>query len=115
MKKDTDKKERGKNAAAWGSLNWIFTYPYSKMDRKRRKRAERAVGPEVMADLHKGPFTCCLVERMHDVMQKYNVSLDKKSQARLEKAVLTVSYTENCLYDAAFGQALAKAWGLKLP
>lgn len=113
MKKDADKKERGRNAAPWGTLNWISTYPYSKMDRKRRKRAERAVGPEAMDYFHKGPFSCCLVTRMDEVMQKYGLVLPKKCMARLEKALITVSNIERCLYDEAFGRALAIAWGLE--
>ena len=39
----SEKKTQSKNAAPWGTRQWIETHPYSTMDRKRRRRAGRAL------------------------------------------------------------------------
>lgn len=105
-------KTKGKDAAKWGSANWIATYPWSRMDRKRRARAERAVGEETVKDLKAGPFTCCLMTRLEQVMDKYGVPISKPAQRKLEKLLLDLSAIERAIYDAAFGSALAKKWGV---
>lgn len=104
---------KSKDAARWGTPNWIATWPWSKMDRKRRKRAERAVGPEFMADFNKGPYTCCVANRIEAMKSKYGIALPAKVQNKLEKALLTVNDIEHQIYDEAFGRALATAWRIK--
>lgn len=108
-----DKEIKTKNAARWGTPNWIATWPWSRMDRKRRRRAERAVGEETVKDLKSGPFTCCLMSRLETVMSKYGVRLPAKVQKKLETALLTASGIERDIYDEAFGRALATAWRIK--
>lgn len=106
------KEPTSKNAAKWGTIQWIKTYRYSTMDRKRRRRAEKAVGPEVMAGLSEGPHTCCLGARLCEVVKKYKLTLGAKNAAKLNAALGTVSAFENAIYDEAFGLELKKAWGL---
>lgn len=103
-----------RKAPRWGTKEWIAAYPWSRMDRKRRRRAERVVGKELVDDLRAGPFTCCILTRMEHVMEKYGAKVPKPkgAQQRLERALVEVSRFERDLYDAAFAAALAGKWGL---
>lgn len=105
-------KSKNKKAAQWGTPEWILAYPFSKMDRKRRARAIKAVGPEVMEDLRRGPHTCCLCERICEVLNKYSIKLSKAELARLTKTIGAMADLEVGIYDGVFGAALAKAWKL---
>lgn len=104
--------KKSNDAAKWGSANWIRMYPWSRMDRKRRARAERAVGEETVKDLKAGPFARCLTARLGQVMDRYGVPISKPAQRKLEKMLLDLSAIERAIYDAAFGSALAKKWGV---
>lgn len=104
-------KTQPKNAA-WGTRQWIETHPYSTMDRKRRKRAERAVGEAVMAEFRKGPCIHCLIDRFDEIVKKYGFTLSKKDEAKLRKSLVDVAKFETALYDEMFGVELAKAWGI---
>ena len=102
------------NAPKWGTEEWIAAYPYSKMDRKRRARACKAVGPEFMAEFKEGPHTCCLLARLDKLMNKYGVELAKSDMAKFEKALIAVSGYEAAVYDEVFGRKLAQVWGLAM-
>lgn len=114
MKKDTDRKEHGKNVAPWGTLNWIATYPYSRMDRKRRKRAERVVGEETVKDIFGGPSAAKLLPEYRRVDKKYCGTglFPKRLVDKVHKALRTLDDFEIVLLDKVFGHALARAWGL---
>ena len=105
-----NKETRNRNAAQWGSIQWIMTYPYSRMDRKRRRRAEKAVDQEALKALREGPHTCCLSRKMLATAKAYGVNLAKKDTERLVKALETVGGYENAIYDCAFADLLGKAW-----
>ena len=115
MKKDADRKEHGKNAAPWGTLNWIATYPYSQMDRKRRKRAERVVGAATVKDIFGGPSAAKLLPEYRRVAEKYfgSAMFPKNLVNKVHKALRTLDDFEIALLDEAFGRALAIAWGLE--
>ena len=97
-------------APKWGTLEWNMAYPYSRMDRKRRRRAEKAVDQEALKALKEGPHTCCLSRKMYATAKAYGVNLAKKDAERLVKAFETVSGYENAIYDCAFADLLGKAW-----
>ena len=99
-----------RTAPKWGTLEWITAYPYSRMDRKRRRRAEKAVDQEALKALEEGPYTCCLSRKMRYTAKAYGVNLAKKDAERLVKALATVSSYENAIYDCAFAALLGKAW-----
>lgn len=103
---------KSKNAAPWGTLNWIATYPYSRMDRKRRKRAERAVGEKTVEDILKGPTFCGAAMELARVCGKYGVAMSKSAERKLTKSLDVMLGLQAAVRDAAFGRALAKAWGL---
>lgn len=105
-------KNKTKTAPKWGTVEWIIAYPYSKMDRKRRLRAEKAVDQAALKALKEGPHTCCLSRKMYDTAKAYGVNLTKKDAERLVKALETVSSYENAIYDCAFAELLSKAWNL---
>lgn len=105
--------EKPKNAAPWGTLNWIATYPYSQMDRKRRKRAERAVGEETVKDILKGPTFCAAATELARICGKYGVTMTKSEERKLMKSLGYVLDLQLAVRDAAFGSALATAWGLR--
>lgn len=105
-------KQKTKVAPKWGTKEWIAAYPYSKMDRKRRARAKKAVGPEFMKEFTEGPHTCCLLDKLDKLMNKYGVELAKSDMARFEKALIAVSAYEAAVYDEVFGRKLAQVWGL---
>lgn len=109
-KKDTAKKA----APKWGTAEWIRTYRFSKMDRKRRARAKKAVGPEFMKEFTEGPHTCCLLVKIDKLMTKYGVRLAKSDMAKFEKALVAVSDYEAAVYDEMFGRKLAQVWGLEM-
>jgi len=106
------KEQKTKTAPKWGTKEWLAAYPYSKMDRKRRARARKAVGPEFMEEFTEGPHTCCLLVKIDKLMTKYGVRLAKSDMARFEKALATVSDYEAAVYDEVFGRKLAQVWGL---
>lgn len=108
----SEKKTQPKNAAQWGTRQWIEAHPYSTMDRKRRRRAERAVGEAVMAEFRKGPCIHCLIDRFDEIVKKYDLTLSKKDEARLHKSLVDVAKFETALYDEMFGIELEKAWGI---
>lgn len=103
---------KSKNAAPWGTPNWIATYPYSRMDRKRRKRAERAAGAEAVDDIFGGPSVCESIEEIARLCERYGVTLAKSAESRMRKSLAVLADVEAAVRDAAFGSALAKAWGL---
>lgn len=103
---------KSKNAAPWGTLNWIATYPYSQMDRKRRKRAVRVVGMETLKDILKGPSISDGVAEIWRLCGKYGVTITKSAAKKLSKNCEALASLETATIDAAFGSALAKAWGL---
>ena len=105
-------KNKTKTAPKWGTVEWIVAYPYSKMDRKRRLRAEKAVDQVALKALKEGPHTCCLFSKLDKIMDEYEVKLAKSDMKRFERALLTVSSYENAVYDCAFAELLFKAWNL---
>lgn len=102
------------SAPKWGTKEWLAAYPYSTMDRKRRARAKKAVGPEFMKEFTEGPRTCCLLVKLDGLMTKYGVGLAKADQAKFEKALAAVSDYETVVYDAVFASKLAQVWGLEI-
>lgn len=104
--------EKSKNAAPWGTLNWIATYPYSQMDRKRRKRIERVVGEETVKDILKGPSVSDAMAEIWRLCGKYGVTIPKSTGTKLTKNLDVLVGLETAVRNAAFGSALAKAWGL---
>lgn len=108
------KEQKTKTAPKWGTKEWLAAYPYSKMDRKRRARARKAVGPEFMEEFMEGPRTCCLLDKLDKLMTKYGVRLAKSDMARFEKALAAVSDYETAVYDEVFGRKLAQVWGLEV-
>lgn len=106
--------KNGKNAAPWGTPNWIATFPYSRMDRKRRKRAERVVGEETVKDIFGGPSVAKLLPEYRRIAERYCGTLlfPKKLVDKVHKALRTLDDFEIVLLDKVFGHALAKAWGL---
>lgn len=107
-------RKKGKNAAAWGTPQWVATYRWSTMDRKRRRRAERVVGAEVVKGLKERVHTCCLARSLEGLSADYGAGLpSRKDLANLERALLTVDRYERMLLDSAFAYALAKAWCLE--
>lgn len=103
-----------KAAPKWGTKEWLAAYPYSRMDRKRRARAKKAVGPEFMKEFTEGPRTCCLLVKLDRLMTKYGVGLAKSDRAKFEKALIAVSDYEAVVYDAVFASKLAQVWGLEI-
>ena len=103
---------KSKNAAPWGTLNWIATYPYSRMDRKRAERAERAVGEETVKDILKGPTFYGAAMELARICGKYGVTMTKSEKRKLTKSLGHMLDLQLAVRDAAFGRALAKAWGL---
>lgn len=103
-------KTEAKAAPKWGTLEWIMAHPYSRMDRKRRRRAEKAVDQEALKALKEGPHTCCLSRKMYDTAKAYGVILTKKDAERLVKAFEAVSGYEDAIYDCVFADLLGKAW-----
>lgn len=97
-------------APKWGTLDWIMAYPHSRMDRKRRRRAEKAVDQEALKALKEGPHACCLSRKMYATAKAYGVGLAKKDTERLVKAFETVAGYEDAIYDCAFADLLGKAW-----
>ena len=108
------KEQKTKTTPKWGTKEWLAAYPYSKMDRKRRARARKAVGPEFMEEFTEGPHTCCLLVKIDKLMTKYGVRLAKSDMARFEKALAAVSDYEAVVYDAVFASKLAQVWGLEI-
>lgn len=106
-------KNNTKTAPKWGTVEWIIAYPYSKMDRKRRLRAEKAVDQAALKALKEGPHTCCLLSKLDKVMDEYKVTFAKSDMKRFEGALLTVSSYETAVYDCAFAELLSKAWNLE--
>lgn len=109
------KEPTSKNAATWGTIQWIQTFPYSRMDRKRRKRAEKAVEkafPGLLGMWRQRPHTCCVQDALNIVLEQFRISLCRSHLNQLNKALRTVAQFESAIYDEAFGQALKKAWGL---
>lgn len=106
--------KKGKNAAPWGTPDWIATFPYSRMDRKRRKRAERVVGAATVKDIFGGPSVAKLLPEYRRVAEKYcrSAMLPKKLVDEVYKALRTLDDFEITLLDKAFGCALAAKWGL---
>jgi hypothetical protein len=102
------------NAPKWGTKEWLAAYPYSTMDRKRRARAKKAVGPEFMEEFTEGPRTCCLLDKLDKLMTKYGVGFAKADRAKFEKALVAVSDYEAVVYDAVFAAKLAQVWGLEV-
>ena len=109
MKKD----DAAKAAPKWGTAEWIKTYRFSTMDRKRRARVKKAIGEEAWKEIVEGPHTCCLLTKLEKVMDGNNVVLAKKDQQAFEKALCTVAKYETVVYDAAIASKLAAAWKLR--
>lgn len=103
-------KKANHNAPKWGTLEWIMAYPHSRMDRKRRRRAEKAVDQDALRALKEGPHTCCLSQKIFATAKAYGVVLAKKDAERLAKALETVAGYENAIYDCAFTDLMIKAW-----
>ena len=103
-----------KTTPKWGTKEWLAAYPYSKMDRKRRARAKKAVGSEFMEEFMEGPRTYCLLVKLDKLMTKYGVGLAKADWAKFEKALVAVSDYEVAVYDAVFASKLAQVWGLEI-
>lgn len=105
-------KEVDPRTAKWGTAEWLVAFPLSRMDRKRRVRAIKAVGAEAYGKLNEGPRACCLASRLSAVMKDGGIGLPAKDKAKLEAALNTVADYETAIYDAAFAGLLAKAWGI---
>lgn len=99
-----------RTAPKWGTLEWIMAYPHSRMDRKRRRRAEKVVDQEALKALKEGPHTCCLVRKMLATAKAYGVNLAKEDTERFVKALEAVDGYECAIYDRAFADLLGKAW-----
>lgn len=109
-KKDTAKKA----APKWGTAEWIRTYRFSTMDRKRRARVRKAIGEREWEELLDGPHTCCLTMKLDKVIDAFGIKLGKKNMQTLERALVTVSAFEKAIYDEAVAFMLAKAWKVEM-
>lgn len=109
MKKDN----AAKAAPKWGTAEWIKTYRFSTMDRKRRARVRKAIGEKEWEELVSGPHACCLMTKLDKILDTFGIELGKKNMQALERALVTVSEFEKAIYDEAIASMLARAWKLR--
>ena len=110
-----ERKHKCKNAAAWGSAQWVATYRWSEMDRKRRARAEKVVAaafPEQFRRLKEAPRVCCACTALAKSMGDVGIVLPKKLQAIKDRSYGTAHSIETAIRDEVFGRLLLAAWGL---
>lgn len=104
------KQSKSPNASQWGSLQWLEAYRYSDMDKRRKARAEAAVGDKFMKSFKKGPDSVQLMEKLDSMMTTHGVKLTEADMKRFAGALAVVRDYEIAIYDAVFASALGKVW-----
>lgn len=105
----TDKKPVEKAAPKWGTREWIAAYPWSRMDRKRRRRVIAALPKErgdlLAQDVRKVPYlhACTAITRFSS----------KKGAERVRKTLDLVDSTAAKIMNAIVAAWLMEAWGLR--
>lgn len=104
----TDKKPVEKTAPKWGTKEWIAAYPWSRMDRKRRRRVIAALPKErgdlLAQDAGKVPFLhACMANTLFE---------SKKTIERVCKLLDTIDASAVKVLDAVVAAWLTEAWGL---
>lgn len=104
----TDKKPVEKTAPKWGTKEWIAAYPWSRMDRKRKRRVIAALPKErgdlLAQDAGKVPFLhACVAGTLFE---------SKKTADRVCRLMNTIDVSAVEVLDAVAATWLMEAWGL---
>lgn len=88
----------------WGTVEWIRVYPWSLMDRKRRKRVKAILPPELVElldmDVGRVPFLHAVAKRIGD----------RGTRTQALKALARVDQCGRFIVDCAVASALAEVW-----
>ena len=104
----TTEKKTEQAAPKWGTKEWIAAYPWSKMDRKRRRRVIAALPKErgdlLAQDAGKVPFLhACMANTLFE---------SKKAIEHVCKLLDTIDASAVKVLDAVVAAWLTEAWGL---
>ena len=103
-----DKKDAKTVAPKWGTWEWIKAYPWSEMDKDRKRRVRKALGLElpefasVEADV--------IVNT--DLMMQFGILLNKKTREKVMKSAQFVDDFFKASKNSIIAAALARKWGL---
>ena len=105
----TDKKPAEKTTPKWGTREWIAAYPWSRMDRKRRRRVIAAL-PKERGDLlaqyaGKVPY-------LHACVANTPFG-SRKDAERVCRMLNLADSTAAKVMDAVVAAWLTEAWGLR--
>lgn len=97
----------------WGTEEWIVAYPWSKMDKDRRRRVRKELGfkgnPEILAVENR---LAKLVKCTMETLSKRNIDMSVADAEELKSAVECLQTFANLAVDTFVSYELARKWHL---
>lgn len=104
----TDKKDAKMVAPKWGTWDWIKAYPWSDMDKDRKRRVRKALGLEL-------PDFATVEDDVNttiDLLRRFGILLNKKTYDKVMKNTLFVDDFLKASKNSIIAAALARKWSL---
>ena len=106
-------KKTAKKAPKWGTEEWVVAYPWSKMDKDRRRRVRKELGingnPEI---LEVEGRLAKLVKCTMETLSKRNIDMSVADVEELKSAVECLHAFANLAVDAFVSYELGRKWNI---
>jgi hypothetical protein len=113
--KKEKKENQGAKAPKWGTKEWIIAYPWSKMDKNRRRRVRKVLGLDdelgelVIRQYH---IVGSMVEDTQAALKDCGIKLCPQDIKRVRQATNILEEFMTSAQDKLIAYGLCEKWGL---
>jgi hypothetical protein len=94
----------------WGTMEWIMAYPWSRMDKNRRRRVRQVLKNEDKSLFEPIGMASEYIDYLCKLLAKANIDIPKRTVKDTMEAATEVDYFILCSRDELIAQALYRRW-----